>query len=108
MDIKPFKNTFIIVDRRKGNTFINLLNENGFNMHTALLGHGTAPSELAAMLNLGEHEKSVISVVADVDRTAVLLDLMRENLQPGDGIAFTVPVSSISNMEALRFLMGVN
>lgn len=108
MEIKPLKTTFIIVDRRKGNTFINLLNENGFNMHTTGLGRGTAPSDFAAKLNLGEREKEIISVVADVDRTDVLLNLLRENLQPGDGIAFTIPISSISNMEALQFLMGVN
>ena len=108
MEIKPMKTTFIIVDRRKGSTFINLLNDHGFNMHTTCLGRGTAPSDFAAMLNLGEHEKEIISIVADVDRTSDLLNLMRENLQPGDGIAFTVPISSISNMEALKFLMGVN
>ena len=108
MDVKPMKMTYMILDRSKSNHFINLINENGFNMHTTCLGRGTAPSDFAAKLNLGEREKEIISVVADVDRTATLLDIMRQNLQPGDGIAFTIPLSSISNMEVVKFLVGVN
>ena len=107
-DVKPLKLVLIITDRGKGKNVIKLLNENGFTMHTANLGRGTAPDEFAAALSLGEKEKSVLNVVADVDRVGFLMDLLREKLAPGEGIAFSVPLSSVSNMEVVKFLMGSN
>lgn len=107
-DVKPLKLVVIITDRGRGNKTIQFLNDNGFAMHTANLGRGTAPDEFAAALSLGEKEKIVISVVADCDRTAYLMDLFRKRLAPREGIVFSVPLSSISNMEVLKFLSAVN
>lgn len=107
-EVKPLKLVLIITDRGKGNNVIKLLNENGFTMHTANLGRGTAPDELSAVLSLGEKEKIILNVVSDEDRTAFLLNLIKEKFAPGEGIAFSVPLSSVSNMEVVKFLMGSN
>lgn len=72
-DVKPLKFVVIITDRGKGNKMIQFLNENGFSLHTANLGRGTAPDDLSAKLSLGEKEKIVISLAADEDRAAELL-----------------------------------
>ncbi len=107
-DVKPLKLAVIITDRGKGNKTIQLLNDNGFTMHTANLGRGTAPDEFAAALSLGEKEKIILSVVADEDRIQDLLSLFREKLVRGAGIAFSIPLSSVSNMEAFKFLCSTS
>lgn len=107
-DVKPMKYVTIITDRGKGDKTIQFLNDRGYNMHTANLGHGTAPDDIAAKFSLGEKEKIIISLVADVDRCAELMAALKEYMKPGDGIAFSVPLSSVSNMEALKFITSVN
>ena len=46
----------IVVDKGKGKKTVKLLNSKGFDYHFAMLGRGTAPSEIQSYLRRGSGE----------------------------------------------------
>lgn len=67
-------------------------------MQTICLGHGTASSEVLDLLGLGRTEKAVVLTLVPDGEVPELLKVLADRMQilgPGNGIAFTVPLSSI-------------
>ncbi len=112
MDIKPMKLITVITDRSKGKKLSAALNERGYALHYGFLGHGTAPSDVASYFGLSEPEKAVIALACSSDCVADIFNLLHDGFaigRPGGaGIAFSVNINSASNMQAVKFIMGLN
>lgn len=107
---KHIKMVTIIIDRNKGRKLAEGLNEHGFEYHDAFLGMGTAPTELAAYLGVGEQEKVVLFTYLEESECTRLLRLLQDELgfdADGGGIAFSVPVNGVSSMNVLKTIVGL-
>ncbi len=74
-----------------------------------MLGHGTANSEVMAVLGLGEVEKDVLFAGVAGEKVSDLFKVLSEKFhfdQPGKGIAFTVSVDSTGGLVSLQILSG--
>lgn len=109
-DIKPLKLINIIVDRNKGKKIVEFLNENGFHLHTGFLGKGTAPSDMLTMMSLGEKEKAIIIFASLPYRIEGLFKDLAEKfgIGTGSGIAFSIPMNSISHIDVVKFFKTLN
>ena len=96
-----------IVNRGKGNFFLDQIEAIGVNMQMMLNGEGTAPYNLDNLWGLNHKERDVIfSFVAEdkVKKILKMLDAKFETVRNGDGIAFCIPVGSIIGVAAYQFL----
>lgn len=88
-----------IVDRKKTDHVAEFFQERGLHANFAILGVGTASSEILDYLGLGETDKGVILSLIPQDRIAGILKGITDSMQlskPGKGICFTLPLSGIS------------
>lgn len=107
---KPVKMIVIITDRKNGKRLTKVLNENHIHYHLAAHGRGTAPTEMQAYFGFGEQEKAVVFCVTKEDRQEDVFRVLREEMgfdNPNTGIAFSVPISSVSGMVVLKYLSGM-
>lgn len=105
--IEPQKLVFIIVNRGECKRLVKLLNKNGFTFHTAMLAHGTAPSEVLACFGLAETEKTVLTCFTGESRAPELFDVLNEQMgfkNPNTGIAFSIRVSGLAGMSVLNYI----
>ncbi|MCL1963857.1 MAG: P-II family nitrogen regulator [Firmicutes bacterium] len=96
-----------IVDRGKGQTAVNLLLADGVLFHRIVLGRGTAKTEILDLLGIGETSKDIVLTVLPEWHVHRALHKLKNTLQfdnPGHGIAFTIPISSIGGRHALAML----
>jgi nitrogen regulatory protein PII-like uncharacterized protein len=107
--IKQVKLLITIIDRGKGKKVTSLLNEKDIKYHLIALGYGTAPTFIQEYFGFGETEKDVIMSVVSEEKIKDVLDYLKEQLnidEPNAGIAFTIPISSLSSMSDLSYLLG--
>ena len=98
-----------IVDRGKGAGVARLLERHGSLFHTIIFGRGTARKALLDYLGLGETEKDLVLSGVATESAPTILKYLIHALQfdaPGRGIAFTLPISSVSGRRALAYLAG--
>jgi nitrogen regulatory protein PII len=111
MDVKPIKLVVIIADRAKGKKLSGELNGHGYGLHYGFLGTGTAPSEISAYFG-GESEKAVITMLCAEEEVRSVFRLLYDKLHigkpGGGGIAFSVPVNCASNIQVVKFILGLN
>ena len=89
----------VIVTRGKGDSVRNFLKEKNVQNFVSSFGRGTADSTLQNLLGFDQKEKDVIFSIIPVENSEVLLDELEEKflkLQKYAGIAFTVPLKSIT------------
>lgn len=104
--IKKLKLLFTIVDRPKGEFYMDVISQFDVNYQMVLGGLGTARSELVELLGLEPHKAVVISVIRD-DLTETVMQCLEEKfatIRGGKGVAFAVPLSSVIGVNAYRFL----
>ncbi len=104
--IKKLKLLFTVVDRSKGEFYLDVISQYSVNCQMALGGVGTAASELLELLGLN-HQKSVILSVLREDMVEPVMNVLEEKFETirnGKGIAFTVPLSSVIGVNMYRFL----
>lgn len=96
----------IVVERANARRVSGYLNDRGCPFHAAMLGLGTAPDEVSALLGLGEPEKAVLTLLVFEDKCAELIAALKADLEfgAGGGIAFTIPVSSIAGRKTMEFM----
>lgn len=73
------------------------------------LGRGTASQDILNYLGLGDSKKDVVFCTASRPSAQKMLDGMRQRFSmenPGEGIAFTVPVSSVVGRVSFDLLFG--
>lgn len=104
--IKKLKLLFTVVDRAKGEFYLDVLSGFEVNCQMVTGGLGTASSELISMLGLNLHKAVIMSVVREdmVDPIMKCLEQKFATIKNGKGIAFAVPLSSIIGVNLYQFL----
>ena len=104
--IKKLKLLFTVVDRNKGEFYLDVLSQYEVNFQTVVNGMGTARSEILDMLGLNNSKAVVISVIRE-DMTDTIMKVLEEKfrtIRNGKGVAFAVPLSSVIGVNMYRFL----
>ena len=104
--IKKLKLLFTVVDRQKGEFYLDVISQFDVNCQMAVGGLGTATSELVELLGLEPHKAVILSVVREdmVDTIMNTLEDKFATIRNGKGIAFAVPLSSVIGVNLYRFL----
>ncbi len=104
--IKKLKLLVTIVDRSKGEFYLDVLSQYEVNCQMLLSGLGTANSELIDMLGLNIHKAVILSAVREdrVEDIMKALELKFETIRGGKGIAFAMPMSSVIGVSIYQFL----
>ena len=104
--IKKLKVLFTIVDRNKGEFYMDVISQFEVNWQMQLQGKGTATSELVDLLGLNIHKAVILSVVRE-DMTETIMNCLEDKfatIKKGKGIAFAVPLSSVIGVNLYQFL----
>lgn len=99
-----------VVDRSKGDVFLEFIRAAAANFQLSMAAEGTADSETRALTGLTDAGKSVIFSVIRQDRSAKVLSYLEEKFRTvknGKGIAFTVPMTGIIGVAVYQFLQAV-
>ena len=104
--IKKLKLLFTVVDRPKGEFYLDVISQFDVNCQMALGGLGTATSELVELLGLEPHKVVILSVVREdmVDTIMNTLEDKFATIRNGKGVSFAVPLSSVIGVNLYRFL----
>ena len=104
--VKKLKIIITVVDRPKGEFYLDVIGDFEVNCQMLLSGQGTASSELVDLLGLNP-EKAVILSVAREDMVPTIMHTLEDKFQTvrnGNGIAFAVPLSSIIGVNLYQFM----
>jgi hypothetical protein len=104
--IKKLKLLFTIVDRPKGEFYLDVISQFDVNCQLVVGGLGTARSDLVELLGLEPHKAVVVSVIRD-DLCETVMQCLEDKfatIRGGKGVAFAVPLSSVIGVNAYRFL----
>ena len=104
--IKKLKLIFTVVDRQKGEFYLDVISQFEVNCQMVVSGLGTASSEIIELLGLNNH-KAVILSVAREDMVPKIMNTLEEKFETvrhGKGIAFAVPLSSVIGVNLYQFL----
>ena len=104
--IKKLKLLFTVVDRNKGEFYLDVLSQYEVNFQTVINGTGTARSEILDMLGLNNTKAVIVSVIRE-DLTDTVMKVLEEKfrtIRNGKGIAFAVPLSSVIGVNIYQFL----
>lgn len=104
--IKKLKLLVTVVDRQKGEFYLDVISQFSVNYQLALPGEGTAASELVELLGLNTQKQVIFSVIRE-DRTDEIMNCLEDkfaSIRGGRGIAFAVPLSSVIGVNLYRFL----
>ena len=104
--IKKRKLLLTVVDRPKGEFYLDVISQFDVNCQLATAGLGTATSELVELLGLEPHKVVILSVVREdmVDQILNCLEDKFRTIRNGKGIAFAVPLSSVIGVNLYQFL----
>ena len=104
--IKKLKLLFTVVDRPKGEFYLDVISQFDVNCQMALGGLGTATSDLVELLGLEPHKVVILSVVREdiVDAVMNCLEDKVRTIRNGKGICFAVPLSSVIGVNLYQFL----
>lgn len=98
-----------IVNRHQGEKVSKLLNSENLTFNYIFLGHGTASSELLNYLGIGETEKDIVLSSAPAEKVPALMEQLQRELhleKAGNGVAFTIPISSVGGAKTLSLMTG--
>ena len=104
--IKKLKLLFTVVDRPKGEFYLDVISQFDVNCQMVMGGLGTATSDLVDLLGLNIHKAVILSVVREdmVDTVINCLEDKFATIRNGKGIAFAVPLSSVIGVNLYQFL----
>lgn len=104
--IKKLKLIITVVDRPKGEFYLDVISQFEVNCQLVLGGLGTASSEIVELLGLNNH-KAVILSVAREDQVGPIMDTLEDKfakMRNGTGVAFAVPLSSVIGVNLYQYL----
>lgn len=104
--IKKLKLVITVVDRNKGEFYLDVLSQFEVNFQMAVGGKGTAQSDIVEMLGLNVHKAVLFSVVRE-DLVEDIMKCLEEKfctIRKGRGIAFAVPLSGVIGVNLYQFL----
>ena len=104
--IKKLKLLFTVVDRPKGEFYLDVISQFDVNCQLVMGGLGTAVSEVVELLGLEPHKAVILSVVREdlMDTIMETLEDKFKTIRNGQGIAFAVPLSSVIGVNMYQFL----
>ena len=104
--IKKLKLLVTVVDRPKGEFYLDVLSQFEVNCQMVVPGKGTAQSDLVELLGLNLQKSVILSVVREdmVDPVMKCLEEKFATIKNGKGIAFAVPLSSVIGVTMYQFL----
>ena len=104
--IKKLKLLITIVDRTKGEFYLDVLSQFEVNCQMLVHGLGTATSDIVDMLGLNIHKAVILSLVREdtVEPIIQCLEDKFETIKNGKGVAFAVPLSSVIGVNLYQFL----
>lgn len=104
--IKKLKLLFTVVDRPKGEFYLDVLSQFEVNCQMVVPGKGTAQTDLVELLGLNLQKAVILSVVREdmVDPVMKCLEEKFATIKNGKGIAFAVPLSSVIGVSMYQFL----
>ena len=104
--IKKLKLLVTVVDRPKGEFYLDVISQFDVNCQLVVAGLGTATSDVVELLGLEPHKAVILSVVREdlVDTVMETLEHKFATIRNGKGIAFAVPLSSVIGVNLYRFL----
>ena len=104
--IKKLKLLFTVVDRPKGEFYLDVISQFDVNCQLSVGGMGTATSEVVDLLGLEPHKAVILSVIRE-DMVDVVMQTLEDKfatIRNGKGIAFAVPLSSVIGVNLYRFM----
>ena len=104
--IKKLKLLFTVVDRPKGEFYLDVISQFGVNCQLLVGGMGTATSDLVELLGLEPHKAVILSMVREdlMEQVMNCLEDKFRTIRNGKGIAFAVPLSSVIGVNLYQFL----
>ena len=104
--IKKLKLLVTVVDRPKGEFYLDVISQFDVNCQLAMGGLGTAASELVELLGLEPHKAVILSVAREdmVDPIMNCLEDKFATIRNGKGISFAIPLSSVIGVNLYQFL----
>lgn len=111
MNKSVLKVMMIIIDRNKADKLMSKLNVLGVNFPHVFRAQGTAKSDVLEVLGIGHSEKSIVFCTVTNDDVIKIKDLLTNEfdlLKKGNGIAFTIPISSVGGPATLQILSGMS
>ena len=104
--IKKLKLLFTIVERPKGEFYLDVISQFDVNCQMRTSGMGTATSDLVELLGLEPHKAVILSIVREdiVDTVLNCLEDKFATIRNGKGVAFAVPLSSVIGVNMYQFL----
>ena len=104
--IKKLKLLFTVVDRPKGEFYLDVLAQFDVNFQMVMGGLGTANSELLELLGLEPHKAVILSVDREDLEEGVMncLEDKFRTVRNGKGICFAVPLASVIGVNLYQFL----
>ena len=103
--IKKLKLLFTVVDRTKGEFYMDVISQFEVNCQLLLPGLGTAKSDLIDILGLNLHKAVILSVIRE-DQTEPIIHCLEDKfatIKNGKGVAFAVPMSSVIGVNLYQF-----
>lgn len=98
---------FTVVNRKKAEFYIDLLQSFDVNMQLAVSATGTAGTTVRELLGLTDSDKAVIISVITKEKAneaMAMLDEKFRTVRGGKGIAYTVPMTSTIGVAIYQFL----
>lgn len=96
-----------IVNRRKAEYYSDLIQGMHSNLSLVTMGKGTAEASMLSKLGLADSDKAVIfSVIKEKEQNKILrtLDDKFKSIKDGNGIAYTIPFTSVIGASVFNFL----
>ncbi len=107
---KKIKLLFTIIDRGKGEKLTEIFRENNVMYNLIALGKGTAKSEILDYLGLGQTEKDIVISIVYEESVQDIFNILNEKMrlkEPGNGVAFTIPINSVDSALALEYINSI-
>ena len=104
--IKKLKLLVTVVDRPKGEFYLDVISQFEVNSQLLIGGVGTANLHLVELLGLNVH-KAVILSVAREDQVGPIMDCLEEKfatIKNGKGVSFAVPLSCVIGVNTYQYL----
>jgi len=106
-EIPPsLKVLFIVVNREKGDAYLNMLQDFEINAQLTILASGSANEEALRKLGMATPKMMIVATVRE-DKAPQVLEYLQDRfktIKNGKGIAFTVPMSAIIGVSMYQFL----
>jgi len=104
--IKKLKLLVTVVDRPKGEFYLDVISQFDVNCQLVMGGLGTATSDIVDLLGLEPHKAVILSIIRE-DLTDTVMETLEDKfatIRNGKGISFAIPLSSVIGVNLYRFL----